>query len=205
MTIAVIVAAKRRHIRFTVDKKRIPFFFVFFSYGIKVEVETGRTLRDVLCRQLGMDAAYVDNQVQTLFLNAKAVDDVDHARVDSGAAIALSAAMPGLAGAVLRKGGMLAAMRSQTPAPADAPEKQDTSGIVTVKLFNRVASDFGPAFLAKGIRVAGAHFNRFFMQNRETLAAMVRHMEINGKTHDVASVFMDAEPDGDIELTVCAA
>ena len=193
-----------RHIDFTVDKARIPFFFVFFSYGIKMAVETGRSLRDVLCRQLGMDVAYVDNQVQTLFLNATAVDDVDSANVCDGATIALSAAMPGLAGAVFRKGGLLGVLRSIPPAAAGTSDRKVSSGTVTLKLFNRVAADLGPGFLARGVRVERAHFDRFLTQNRETLAAIVHRMELDGKTCDVTTARIDGGPDGDVTLRVRA-
>lgn len=194
-----------RHIRIAVDKARIPFFFVFFGYGVKMAAQTGRTLRDVLCRQFGMDADYVDHQVQTLFLNAKAVDDVDSVRVENGATIALSAAMPGLAGAVFRKGGVLSAMRSNPPPASGGPDGKESSGWVMLKLFNRVAADLGPALLARGIRVEGTDFKRFFETNRETLSVIVHRMEIDGDICNINNTRLDKLTDGEIELSVRAA
>lgn len=194
-----------RHICLTVDKARIPFFFMFFGYGIKLSAQTGRTLRDVLCRQFGMDADYVDNQVQTLFLNAKAVDDVDAVRVENGATIALSAAMPGLAGAVFRKGGVLSAMRSKPPADSGGRDGKESTGCVILKLFNRVAADLGPMFLSRGIRVEKTDFKRFFEKNRETLSAIVHRMEIDGDVCSIIDTRLDGFSDGEIELVVRAA
>lgn len=54
---------------------------------------------------LGLPHFYVEERIQTLLLNGLAVDDPDTAVLESGARLALSAAMPGVLGATLRRGG----------------------------------------------------------------------------------------------------
>ncbi|OHB70783.1 MAG: hypothetical protein A2V70_15355 [Planctomycetes bacterium RBG_13_63_9] len=74
----------------------------------------------------------------------------------AGSTIALSAAMPGIAGAILRRGSPYATMRSQISHanrvvhPASARQ-----GHVVVKLFNMVQGELGPAMFARGAKISG--------------------------------------------------
>ena len=92
-----------------------------FRQGVLVEILSGSSIRQVIVDQLGIAEDYLENRVQTLFLNGKPVDDVDAMRVSDGSILALSAAMPGLAGATLRKGGKYAAFRQQISIGSDLP------------------------------------------------------------------------------------
>lgn len=130
-------------------------FLQLFGKGVELECRVGCSIRDVLCGQLGVEADYLDNRVQTVFLNSKAVDDVDNTVVSDGAVLALSAAMPGLAGATLRKGGHLAAMRSQISHETGATCATGGTGRIILKLFNLLLKELGPHFLARGVRVRG--------------------------------------------------
>ena len=81
------------------------FFSQILSKGVRCRTCLPCPLKELLCDQIGLPAEYVENRVQAVFLNGKPVDDVDTAQVAANDTIALSAAMPGLLGAVLRKGG----------------------------------------------------------------------------------------------------
>ena len=109
----------------------------------------------MLCGQCGVPEHYLDHRIQTVFLNGKAVDNVDDSIVSDGAALALSAAMPGLAGATLRKGGRYAAMRRQISHRSAASCAAGGEGLVVIKLFNMILRELGPRFLSLGIRVRG--------------------------------------------------
>lgn len=156
----------------TVPQERVSLFFPLLAAGFRLAVETGRSLRDVLCRQLGLDAQYVESQVQTFFLNGRAVDDIDKALVADGAEIALSAAMPGLVGAVFRKGGKLSSFRT------DIKEKQINDGTcknrgsIRLRLFNQVAADLGPGFLASGILLETLVWKLFLSRYADTITAI---------------------------------
>jgi hypothetical protein len=131
-------------------------FFPLLEKGVTLEVQVDCSIKDLLCGQLGLSETYLDQRVQTLFLNAKAVDDVRTMVVRDHAVLALSAAMPGLVGATLRKGGAYAAFRREISA-----KKQDTctgctSGRVTLKLFNMIRNEFGPGILSQGVWVPTA-------------------------------------------------
>jgi len=65
------------------------------------------------------------------------------------------AAMPGLAGAVLRRSGRYAAMRRQISHEAAGAAADERARVtVTLKLFNLIARELGPRFLARGILIA---------------------------------------------------
>ena len=104
---------------------------------------------------MGIAEDYLENRVQTLFLNGKPVDDVDAMKVSDGSTLALSAAMPGLAGATLRKGGKYAAFRQQISLGSDSPVPVLRKGRMILKLFNQVTEEQGPAVLTKGIGISG--------------------------------------------------
>jgi hypothetical protein len=126
-----------------------------FRQGVRVEIWAGSSIRQVVVDQLGMAEDYLETRVQTLFLNGKPVDDVDAMKVSDGSILALSAAMPGLAGATLRKGGKYAAFRQQISLGSDSPVPALRKGRMTLKLFNQVAEEQGPALLRTGIEISG--------------------------------------------------
>ena len=117
--------------------------------GIGIAVKSGNPLREFLCNQLNIAPEYLENRIQTLLINGQAVDDVGCVEVVGGDVIALSAAMPGLAGATLRRGSYLSAMRSEiTQKGGTVPSGGDRPGMVILKLFNMVATEIGPQILS---------------------------------------------------------
>ena len=68
-------------------------------------------VREFLQETLGIEAEYVEDRLQTVFLDGRPIDDLDRTMVGPGAVLALSGAMPGLAGATMRRGGYYARLR----------------------------------------------------------------------------------------------
>ncbi len=130
--------------------------------GVRQEVRVGGTLAQLLCDQIGIPRDYLDDRIQTLFLNAKAVDNADTARVTDGAVIALSAAMPGLVGATLRKGGTFSGLRAAISQEEATGAEELTLGTITLKLFNLVAREMGLDLLARGVVFPGRRLADFF-------------------------------------------
>jgi hypothetical protein len=128
-------------------------FLFFFLEGVYLPVNTGGTLKEMICDQLGVVEEYFEERVQTIFLNFKAVDKPEKALVRDGAIIALSAAMPGLVGATMRKGGTYAALRSSISFSETDDDIEQHRGWITLKLLNMVARELGPLFFAKGVYV----------------------------------------------------
>ena len=111
---------------------------------------------DFLTGQLGIDPAYIRDRIATVFLDGSVVDDLTTAIVRPGSTLTLSAAMPGLVGATLRRGGFYSAMRSEISWKGDDDARQPLDGppgTIRLKLFNSVMREIGPTLLQRGVLV----------------------------------------------------
>ena len=165
-----------------VKAELVPIFFQLLGHGFKVNVQTGCSVKELLCNQLGIDEDYLSERIQTIFLNARVVDDVKSAIVTEGSVLALSGAMPGLVGAILRSGGYYAAMRSQISHEENMPTSQLKDGIITLKLLNLVVKELGPTFLQNGILLKGEALQEFIESRLEDLKIKCVSAELEGKS-----------------------
>jgi len=124
-----------------------------FQRGVWVRALAGATVRGFLVDGLGVDPEYVRSRITTVFLDGSVVDDLEAAHLHQGARLALSAAMPGLVGATLRKGGYYAAMRAAITLVDGQGGADGSTVVVSVKLFNLLIEELGPVLLAHGFAV----------------------------------------------------
>jgi len=127
-------------------------------------------LSDFLGGLPGFDREYISSRIETIFINGCAADSLE-ATLPVGSTVALSAAMPGLAGAIFRKGGVHASLRSKSAQTRTL--QATTDGYVTVKLFNMIATDTVENLLAQGILMKGAVLARFFHRQQERLQTLL--------------------------------
>ena len=189
----------------TVASRWLPIFGALLSRGFRVKVETGVSLRDVLCTQLGVEQAYLENRIKTVFLNSQAVDDVNQAVVKKGAVVALSAAMPGLVGAVMRRGGFYAGLRSSISYRAEGGRVAAAPGTIQLKLFNLVAKELGPHFLARGIEIDSIDWQAFLSGQAEDFQQGITAARVGGQSIDPLDLFTRPWPTGDVNLLVTVA
>lgn len=168
----------------SIKTARLIAFFPIFQQGFSVPIQKKQTILDFLCETNGLNPKVVYRQIQTLFLNGKAVDEMSGTLIKPGDTLALSAALPGLAGATMRSGGLLAGFRCaithrEGPAPSTLAK-----GLLTVKLFNQVIKALGPSFLKQGVLIT-------VEQVRELLRGLAAEdwsdcsgLEINGQPVD---------------------
>ena len=154
-------------------------FYYLLQSGFGLKIRVGMNVEATLTQEFGLSQDHLD-KIQTVFLDGKAVDDLESSVVRDGSVLALSAAMPGLVGASLRRGSYYAAMRSQIT----AAETQDTAvskeGMVTLKLFNLLMSELAPIFLGKGIWIEKKVFQDFFAVQPRSFWANCKDAHING-------------------------
>ena len=112
-----------------------------------------RSVLAFLIEDLGLTPEYVRQRITTVFLDGQVVDTLEDALLRQGSRLALSAAMPGLLGATLRRSGPYAAMRAEITRAADHELQPSTGGtlIIQVKLFNLLVDELGPRLLARGV------------------------------------------------------
>ena len=171
-----------------VDVKLVPLFFQLLGHGFCVNVQTGGSVKELLCNQLGIHEDYLAQRIKTIFLNARVVDDVNTAIVDRDATLALSGAMPGLVGAILRSGGYYAPMRSQISHEKNTALTQLKDGQVTLKLWNLVVKELGPTFLERGIWIQGQEIGSLVERHWEALKAGCKAVAIKEKPAAVDSL-----------------
>lgn len=135
-------------------KKYIPeAFSTIFQQGVSLKIRTGISVRDFLCGNLGLAPEYVENRISTIFLNGQPVDNLDSSHIKDGSTISLSAAMPGLVGATMRRGGFYASLRNTITYKDDGKSSEVTDGSVKIKLFNIIMKEIGEDLLRKGIYI----------------------------------------------------
>ena len=159
----------------------IQVFFSLLRNGFIVETHVGCSIRNMLCKALDMDDNYVEDRIKTIFLDAKPVDDINTATVNDGSVLALSGAMPGLAGATLRRGGQLASLRGSISLKSEGKDAIIQDGLVFVKLFNLLVKDLGPILLKKGILIKKEQLKDFFRSQPDDFWQSLKSARLNGQ------------------------
>jgi hypothetical protein len=148
-------------LRLSFKTLRIVPFFPLLQQGFHLPLPKSCSIKEFLCDICGLSAAHVLTRIQTIFLNGMPVDNVETAVVKDGDTLALSAAMPGLVGATMRSGGVLACFRGAIPHQSNTAEISP-AGIISIKLFNLLIKELGPLFLCKGVLVSAENVNDTF-------------------------------------------
>lgn len=134
-------------------------FASLLQHGILFPADQPVAIVPFLLSLPGFTAQYIETTVQTIFINGVAADRLDR-DLTNGSTLALSAAMPGLAGAIFRRHGVHGSLRSQ-PAAKAQPSPSSASGFITLKLFNSIAADRVHDLLPAGILITGKAFHDF--------------------------------------------
>ena len=195
-------ASPQRHIQLGVVANSIPVFFGLLRGGFSADVTVGCSLEQMLCSQMNIAPDYLRQRVQTVFLNNSPVDDLASSAVSNGAVISLSAAMPGLNGAIMRKGGPLAEMRRSISHAADKVCHQPAPGRITLKLFNLVAKELGPAFLARGIVVGSNALGELLARQAPNFWRGVKSAELDRRPCQLDQLALHEWPEQPVLLQV---
>jgi hypothetical protein len=126
-------------------------FFPLLQKGVTLAATVGCTLRSLLCDQFAIPADYVTDRITTIFLDNSPVDDLDRTIIQDGSRVTLSAAMPGLVGATMRRGGFYAALRQGISHVLESGTSAGECGTIRLKLFNLLLAELGPLVLARGL------------------------------------------------------
>jgi len=131
--------------------EHLSIFFPLLQSGVTVPATVGCTLKSLLCDQFAIPVDYVTDRVTTIFLDNRPVDDLEHTIIQAGSRVTLSAAMPGLVGATMRRGGFYAALRQGISHVTEGGTAVGENGTVRLKLFNLLLVELGPLVLARGL------------------------------------------------------
>ncbi len=192
-------------IEFNLSPDQIPSFFPILQKGFRVKARVGVSVQTFLADHLGLSPEYVRDRVKTIFLDGKSVDDFDRTLIRDGSRLALSAALPGLAGAVLRRGSPFAGLRSRVEERKQGPSNEPEEGFVYLKLFNLLLPEVGPLLLQKGILISREDFQEFWgslpRDSRERFGKTIR-VEGKGLSPDQIHDFIGPSSNAWISLAV---
>ena len=170
----------------SVTPKSLHLFTTVLQSGIEIKTNTATDMGMFLCQLPGFTADYISSTVETIFLNGTPVDDVTQPFTGDAPVLALSAAMPGLAGAIFRKNSIHSALRTQT---ASQEQLNDSAKAITVtlKLFNSIAKECGPFLLKAGITIKASKFFTF-LHKRTGLCDYIIDIDLNNEVVNVATL-----------------
>lgn len=173
-------------LRLAVVSDALPLFTTVLQSGIEIKTSQGETLARFLSNFPGFTAEYLADTVQTIFLNGTAVDDLSLPLTGSNPVLALSAAMPGLAGAIFRRNSFHSALRTETKSLQSGVVLQDSIS-VTLKLFNSIARDRGEELLKAGLCMR-ADLLANFLTKRPNLTQHIVKIQLGDKEIDHAEL-----------------
>lgn len=145
--------------------------------GVDMQLAAGEPLGVFLERLPDFTPDYINDEVQTIFINGTALDDIN-TPLSEDTVIALSAAMPGLSGAIYRRNSIHASLRSVQHETAVTTEQKSIT--VKLKMFNAIARDRGPQLLQQGVTMKANRIRAFFAA-RPWLLERAQEVEINEK------------------------
>ncbi len=149
--------------------------------GFMVRAQVGCSIKEFLCQQQKLSQEYITKRISTIFLDGKPVDDIDSAVIQDGSTLALSGAMPGLVGAVMRRSSFYASFRSSITYKKGDNVSQHEEGMVRLKLFNMVMKELGPDFLEKGIFIRTSDLSGFLVNQWDDFPRGCRDVFLNGE------------------------
>lgn len=161
-----------------VPSEKVWMFTSLLQAGIHVTADSGTSIGVFLEQLPGFSEEYIVDQVQTIFLNGTATDDLKTPLVGKKPVLAISAAMPGLAGAIFRKNSLHAALRTTTESQNTTLDKRELT--VCLKLFNAIARDRGEKLLRQGVVMESGSVIQF-LTTRSTLLPLITTITIDNK------------------------
>jgi len=185
------VPLRCQNVALRINRDQLEVFFPMLQRGVTVQASLGCPLGEFLCAQLGIPEEYVAGRITTIFLDNRPVDDLERSLIREGSRVTLSAAMPGLVGATMRRSGFYAALRQGITHQEQGGAAGAGQGTVRLKLFNLLLPELAPLVLAHGV-----------LLQREELDALLRALEAASRMGVASSYLCGRDACGGILVTV---
>jgi len=190
-----------KQVNFIVPTETLSKFSTLLQSGFYLEVDQGTSIGDLLYTLPGFSQKYVSSSVQTIFLNGLPADNLEQQLFGKDAVLAISAAMPGLAGAIFRKDGIHASLRTETSGDLSASKIDGLPVQVRLKFFNMIAMQRGVDVLANSCVVMTTALGKFFTY-RPALLGEVHTIIVDGRDVEPQSLESLLESEKMISLTI---
>jgi len=156
------------HLCLVIDENQLHHLFLILQSGFFLKIQVGCSLKTFLMGEIGLSPEFIEERIQTIFLDGQVVDDLDSAIIKDGSSLALSSAMPGLVGAAMRRGGFYGALRSSITYKEKGGPDMVHEGTVQIKLYNLLMKELGALFLMKGIYLSSSDLAGFLSHQPES-------------------------------------
>ena len=185
------VPLRCQNVALRITRDQLDAFFPMLQRGVTVQAAVGCPLRELLCDQFGIPEEYVAGRITTIFLDNRPVDDLEGSLIHEGSRVTLSAAMPGLVGATMRRSGFYAALRQGITHTEEGGDRKGGQGTIRLKLFNLLLPELAPLILARGI-----------LLQRDELDKLLKDLEAASRMGVASSYLCGREDCGGILVTV---
>jgi len=175
---------------FVVAEPLVSRFFQLLQQGVMIRSRTGCSVEAFLKEEIKATPETIE-KIQSIVLDGKPVDDINAAVLRDGSTLALSAAMPGLVGATLRRGGTYSSFRGAITYHESGRACTPGEGWVRIKLFNLLMAEMGTGLLRKGVLLRSADLLGFLADRAQEF----RHgcsVTLNGRSVNVGMLGSDA-------------
>ncbi|MCX8124592.1 MAG: hypothetical protein N3F66_10575 [Spirochaetes bacterium] len=164
----------------------INIFTPILQRGFYVESVVGISVMEFLLN-FGLEKEYIHNNIKTVFLNSKPVDDLNNAIINDNSTLSLSGAMPGLVGAVMRINSPFQSFRmsiSHTTSDNEQTHSTKRTGLLNIKLFNTVLSNTANLFIQNGFLVDREALLSLIYNNKKDFKKMIIRSNGNRLNYD---------------------
>ena len=159
-------------------------FFLLLQQGVKIRRRVGCSVNVFLRQEIGATTETIE-KIQSIMLDGRPVDDIGSSMLHDGSTLALSAAMPGLVGATLRRGGTYSSFRSAITYHETEKACAPGDGWVCVKIFNLLMAELGPDLLRTGVLLRSSDLLGFLNERAEEFRHGYRAV-LDGKPVNIA-------------------
>lgn len=159
--------------------------------GFYITSFEGKTIHSFLTGQCGFSDEYITSKIKTVLINGGPVDDILNTKIRENCVCALSGAMPGIVGAMMRIGSPYASMRESITVKPDNSGVSGKEIIVELKLFNIILSDMGLEFLKHGIMIEKERIHNLINKHYIEISANSRGLSLNGSYINIENLSIE--------------
>lgn len=189
------------HVILFVETDALARFTTLLQGGFLLDIPQGQSIGDLLAALPGFTRDYIAQRVQTIFLDGLPADDLEQQLFGKEAVLAISAAMPGLAGAIFRKNGQHATLRTTTALARTESSAGNTPLRIRLKLFNMIAVEKGEQILRSGCTISAASLAKF-LNYRPPLVNLIKKIKVNGQERTIQKLLPFLKQEETIELSI---
>lgn len=140
-----------KHIIITDVPEAADIIYYQLQDGFYVKAMSGTAILPFLTEYCNIPESYIAEKIKTIFHNGNPVDDIKTVKLYEGSVLAVSGAMPGIVGAMMRIGSPYAPMRESITEKGNEKKNAGESIYIKLKLFNSILKDHGERFAGEGV------------------------------------------------------